>query len=282
MFWWGLQVFLYGAILGLSKSHRISSIFWSSSIGFQCSEKHRLSVPFETSSSWDQSTSDLLNAFNLHSRCGWCTRWSPPATVHCLATQNQRDYLLNVPEIALNYRKCLEELEFNQYWNLFLGLLPFARRVIQSLTGHCEVPSNFSLNSSMISSPGFPENLLGSFSPGNIRNPGFEHIPAVCHNVITYCALSSSTTQIYVVERWSWFSQINVFHQNFPSRFSCSLFCLPFWYRPHTLIKIVLLLGWQINIPNAFLCMTVHIVGPWRYRFRVLKLNKEGVQGLFW
>ena len=68
------------------------------------------------------------------------------------------------PWIALNYRKCLEELEFNQYWNLFLGLLPFARRVIQSLTGHCEVPSNFSLNSSMISSPGFPENLLGSFS----------------------------------------------------------------------------------------------------------------------
>ena len=34
LFWWGLQVFLRGTSLGLSKLHRISSMLWSSSIGF--------------------------------------------------------------------------------------------------------------------------------------------------------------------------------------------------------------------------------------------------------
>ena len=94
----------------------------------------------------------ILNAFHLLFRCGWCTRWSPSATVHGLATQDQRDYLLNVLELLWKNRKCLEELGFKQYWNIFFGLPPFARKDIQSLIGLCEVPSNFSLNSSMMSS----------------------------------------------------------------------------------------------------------------------------------
>ena len=36
----------------------------------------------------------------------------------------------------------------------------------------------------------------------------------------------------------------------FSKSVSCFLFCLPFWYRPLTQIRIVLLLGWQINIPS--------------------------------
>ena len=39
------------------------------------------------------------------------------------------------PQIALKYRKCLEELGFKQYWNLFFGPPPFARQGIQSLIG---------------------------------------------------------------------------------------------------------------------------------------------------
>ena len=42
--------------------------------------------------------------------------------------------------------------------------------------------------------------------------------------------------------------------QRLPWEFSksvlCFLFFLPVWYRPHTQIGIVLLLGWQINIPS--------------------------------
>ena len=43
-------------------------------------------------------------------------------------------------------------------------------------------------------------------------------------------------------------------NQRLPWEFSksvlCLLSCLPVWYRPHTLIRMVLLLGWQINIPS--------------------------------
>ena len=66
------------------------------------SEKHGLPVPFETSASWDQSTSGYLNIFHLHFRRDRCTRWSPLATVHCLAMQDQRDCLLSVPELLWN------------------------------------------------------------------------------------------------------------------------------------------------------------------------------------
>ena len=55
------------------------------------------------------------------------------------------------PWISRKYKKCLEELRFMQYWNLFFGPPPFCRKVIQSLIDHCEVPSNFALNSSIMS-----------------------------------------------------------------------------------------------------------------------------------
>ena len=56
------------------------------------------------------------------------------------------------PWVARKYRNCLEEFGFKQYWNLFFGPPPFCRQAIQTLTGHCEVPSNFALNFSIISS----------------------------------------------------------------------------------------------------------------------------------
>ena len=43
--------------------------------------------------------------------------------------QDDRDYLLNVPEFALKYKKCLEELGFKQHWNLFFGPPPFADKL---------------------------------------------------------------------------------------------------------------------------------------------------------
>ena len=55
--------------------------------------------------------------------------------------------------IALRYRKCLEELGFKQYWNLFFGPPPFTRVDIQSPIDHCKAPLNFFfLNSSKTSS----------------------------------------------------------------------------------------------------------------------------------
>ena len=46
----------------------------------------------------------------------------------------------------------MEELGFKHYWNLFSGPPLFARKVFQALTDHCEVPSNFALDSSKRSS----------------------------------------------------------------------------------------------------------------------------------
>ena len=80
-------------------------------------------------------------------------------------------------------------------------------------------------------------------------NPGLEYISVVCHNIIAYLTLSLSATHIFMVKKWGWLFQINVFHQNFPSRFKIFRFPCQFDI-VHTLIGIVLLLGWQIYIPN--------------------------------
>ena len=54
-------------------------------------------------------------------------------------------------------------------------------------------------------------------------------------------------------------------NQRLSSKFSKSvlgfLFFLTFWNRPHTLIRIVLLLGWQINIPNLTIFPKDHDLG---------------------
>ena len=52
----------------------------------------------------------------------------------------------------------------------------------------------------MISASGFTESSCIVVLLGSSRNPGFEHIPEVCHIVTTHCTLSLSTTQKYVVE----------------------------------------------------------------------------------
>ena len=58
--------------------------------------------------------------------------------------QDQRDH----SEIQEEFGR----VRFKQCWNLFFGPPPVARKVIQALTDHCEVPSNFALNSSIRSS----------------------------------------------------------------------------------------------------------------------------------
>ena len=50
------------------------------------------------------SVNKLARSIHLHFRRDTCNRWSPLATVHCLAMQDQRDYLLNVPELLGNTR----------------------------------------------------------------------------------------------------------------------------------------------------------------------------------
>ena len=56
------------------------------------------------------------------------------------------------PWLLWNTGKCLEELGFKQYWNLFFGPSSFARKDILSSIDHCEVPSSFALNSFIITS----------------------------------------------------------------------------------------------------------------------------------
>ena len=61
------------------------------------------------------------------------------------------------PWIALKHRNCLQELRFKQQRNLFSGPPPFARKIIQASTDHCEVPSdlalNFSARTSILAAP---------------------------------------------------------------------------------------------------------------------------------
>ena len=102
VFWWGLQVFFCGAILGLSKSYWTTSILWSSSIGFtavkntDCLSLLRLLPP-------GIKALLALNVFHLHFRCDSCTR--------CLAMQDQRDFLLNVPEMLWNTRRVWKRVQ---------------------------------------------------------------------------------------------------------------------------------------------------------------------------
>ena len=98
--WWSFNPFLWGSFkllstLGLSKSHRISSILWSSFNGFtavkntDCLSILRLPPGINPPL--------IVECTSTCFRCGRCTRWSHPAIAHCLAMQNQREYLLNVP-----------------------------------------------------------------------------------------------------------------------------------------------------------------------------------------
>ena len=56
------------------------------------------------------------------------------------------------------------------------------------------------------------------------RNPWFEHTFVINHNILAYLTFSLSATQINMVEGCCWFSQINVFHENFPCRTNVLIF----------------------------------------------------------
>ena len=60
-------------------------------------DDHFLPVPSEAFSFWDQSTFD--NGVHFESVPDVVDVLSHPATVHCLATMDQQDYLTNVPEL---------------------------------------------------------------------------------------------------------------------------------------------------------------------------------------
>ena len=55
------------------------------------------------------------------------------------------------------------------------------------------------------------------------ESPGFQHISQFATNSLLIL-LCLSATQVNMVEEWCWFSQINVFQENLPSRFY--VFCL--------------------------------------------------------
>ena len=65
----------------------------------------------------------------------------------------------------------------------------------------------------------------------------------VCHDFITDLALSLSASLIYVVKKLCEFSQINVFHEKFPSKFHVFCFACQFDIVHNTLIEMVLVLG---------------------------------------
>ena len=77
-------------------------------------------------------------------------------------------------------------------------------------------------------------------------------------------------TQIYMVKKWCRFSQVNVFHENFQVGSM-----LPVWYRPHTLIRIVLLLGWQRNIPSLKLFPSHTSIGFSKIAFPIIVLPED-------
>ena len=49
-------------------------------------------------------------------------------------------------------------------------------------------------------------------------NPGFGHTSVIVHNIFANLTFYLCATQINMVEEWCWFSQINVFHKDFPSQ----------------------------------------------------------------
>ena len=142
-FWWRLQVLLYGTILGLSKLHRASLMLWSSSIGFTAVKKR---IAF-----WDTVL--------LGSDCNVFKFNSIPDVVDTLGDILWQQYMIlqwwihNISSwMSWKYRKCLEELGFKQYWNLFFWPPPFARIDVQSSMNHCKASLNPALNSFKMSS----------------------------------------------------------------------------------------------------------------------------------
>ena len=111
-------------------------------------EKYGLPVPFETFS----IHSGWRSASRERYRCGWCDRRSHLGTVHCLAMQDEREYLLNVARLLGNTRNVWKK-GFKQYWNVFFGPPPpFAKNLISASTDQHELPENLDWNNSAKSS----------------------------------------------------------------------------------------------------------------------------------
>ena len=49
-------------------------------------------------------------------------------------------------------------------------------------------------------------------------NPRFEHSSVIIRNILANLTFSLSATQINMVKKWCWFSQVNDFHEYFPHR----------------------------------------------------------------
>ena len=105
MFGWGLQLFVFGVVLGLcSKSHRMSSILWSSSIGFtavkntDCLSLLRLLLP-------GINPLLIIECISLRFPMWWMysVKSSGNSTLSCNAGSTRLP-LLNVPELLWNTR----------------------------------------------------------------------------------------------------------------------------------------------------------------------------------
>ena len=72
------------------------------------------------------------------------------STLYCNAGSTRLP--LNVPELLWSTRSVWKSLDSSNIETFSLVLLPLPEKVIQSLVGHCDVPSNFALNSSTMSS----------------------------------------------------------------------------------------------------------------------------------
>ena len=130
--------------------HTISILHW-----IYCIEEHGLSSSFE-SFPLESVHLWLLSSINWRSRRGKCTRYRTLSW-----DVGQVAFSPECPWFARRYKKWLKDFKFKQYWNVFLGLPPFARISIQSLSGDCETPSNFFfLHSSMMCSVNFSMDCL--------------------------------------------------------------------------------------------------------------------------
>ena len=142
---------------------------------------------------------------NLWANCGQFSNWS-----------NFFFFLLTGGHPCMALRLCvIVELFYSPVRNIFPRISLHDLTCMSQDHEETDSASGFSL---------CPLFLVIFNSPS--RSPWYEHILVIIHNIFANLAFSLSATQINMVKQWCWFSQINVFQENLPSRFYvCSLAC---------------------------------------------------------
>ena len=106
-------------------------------------------------------------------------------------------------------------------------------------------------------------------------NSRFKYGSVIVHNIFAYFTLPLSASQVYMIKRRCWFSQINFFIEYFPHRINIVFHSSQFLCHPHTQIRKILFHDVQRDMPNLEFSPSHVSIGYSQIAFPTIVLPKD-------